>query len=334
MRSKAAGLAVLLCVCTAGPALSDGGPQPSAKAAAIPAKQAETYGQTGTVDLAGGKLRLVMPAGYYFLPASEAQNYLRRIGAAPPSGEVLGMVAPVGSRPIAPDFWGAVISYNPLGRVAEEQNERLADPFFVEEVRGVRPPAPKLLAFSIPPAYAQPTRSMTWAEKYEAPMASSRAIRHEGRLLGRRGVAGATLDAKPEQFAGLEGPTGDILRMLSFNPGDRYQDAAAADPTPMFDLPGVVTLKPKSAAAAAPAPAPQQGGGLSATAPEPQAIEPEKNGANPLVAILDWLPWIGGGLVILGLIPLVGRIFRRRETVRADPNIVPETRQPQEADET
>jgi uncharacterized membrane-anchored protein len=319
MQSKAAALAVLLCVCMGGPALADGGPQPSVKAAAIPATQSETYGKTGTVDLAGGKLRLAMPAGYYFLPAADAQNYLRRIGAAAPSGEVLGMVAPVGSRPIAPDFWGAVISYNPLGRIAEQRQDRLVDPFFVEEVRGARPPAPKLLAFSIPPAYAPATKTMTWAEKYETPMAASRAIRHEGRLFGRRGVAGATLDAKPEQFAGLEGPAGQILGMLSFNAGDRYRDAAATDPAPQFDLPGVLTLKPKCAAVAGPQPAPYNGG-LSATAPEPTAIEPKKSGPNPMAKILDWLPWIGGGLVILGLIPLIGRFFRRRETVQADPH--------------
>lgn len=359
VRTRLAAMALAIAAALAGPALADGmGPRHPKKTAAAVHKEAvattQQYGQTGDITLANGALKLYVPANYYFLPAADARAHLQRIGAPVPSGEVLGMVAPAGSRPIDDGFWGAVISINPLGHVAEERAERLTAPDFVDEVRTARPaPAPRLEAFAVAPANDAARHVTTWTERYPAGAPTARTVRNEQRLLGRNKVAGVTIDARPDQSGAVSAAAPEIGRMLSFPAGQAYGDfIPASDAAPLYDLPSLLTLKtkPVAEAAATPAPAPaatpppvaapaSTSGGIPAQSTGLQSISGDQKAA-PAAAfnaadLQKWLPWLGGGLVALAVIPwLVGLARRRptnfrdardapREAPRSDANITP-----------
>jgi hypothetical protein len=274
----------------------------------------EQVGRNGEIPLANGSLRLFVPATHTFYTAQEATAHLQRIGAQTPSGEVLGMIAPATSRPLDETFWGAVISINPLGHVAEERGDRLSAPDFPDEVRAARPaPAPRLESFAVLPS-ADPVRhTVTWTERYPAANATVRSVRTEQRILGRDSVAGITIDGRGDQIGAITGALPEISRMVTFTPGKAYGDyASGSDPAPAYDLPSLLTLKAKPAAAGA----------------TPQAQTSAEPGTAPAAAldmatVTKWLPWAGAGLLVLALIPwLVGR-SRRRTVVEADPNLVP-----------
>lgn len=275
----------------------------------------ETVGKNGDIPLANGALRLFVPANYYFMPAAEARAHLQRINAPTPPGEVLGMIAPVNSRPLDDAFWGAVISSNPLGYVAEQRSDRFSAPDFPDEVRAARPaPAPRLESFAVQPSHDPVRHATTWTERYAAPNAAARSVRAEQRILGRDAVAGVTIDGRPDQIATITAALPEIGRMVNFAPGKRYTDfVAGTDPAAAYDLPSLLTLKARPGGAATPAVEP---------ATEPGAAP---QSALNMAGLTKWLPWAGAGLLVLALIPwLVGRSRRRKdEDAAADRNLVP-----------
>jgi uncharacterized membrane-anchored protein len=286
-------------------------PPPAAAPATPPATTATVtqndFGQTGTMTMADGAVQLNVPQNFYFAPAAEANAYLKRINAAPPSGTVVGLLAPIGQRPIDDGFWGAVISYNPMGYVAPERIERLAEPTFIQEVRDARPSGQiKPEAFAATPVFDAATPGASWAETLGS-QAGARTFRQEHRVLGRSGVAGLTIHARPDQQAAVTAAAPEMARMVSFTEGKTYRDFdAKADGEPQFDVPSLLTNKPRaSAGAPAALPAPV-GSGFT-----PVAETTGQSGANPIATLVSqpWFPWAAAGLVGLALLPW---IFRRR----------------------
>jgi hypothetical protein len=281
--------------------------------------------------LADGALILNVPKGYFFLPASEAMAHLRRINASTPSGNVLGLLAPDGSRPTDEGFWGAVVSYNPTGYVAPERADRFRAPDFLQEVRESRiGNQPKPDSFALLPGF-DPTRSGAgWAEQMAAPAnagANARTLRYEQRLLGRQGVAGMTIDARADQLSAVSAAAPSMFAMMSFAPGKAYSDyATGKDPAPQFDLPSLLTNKPRAAATSPNATVAGggevKGGGFTAppatTGATNASVEPANAGEAPnaFMALVrqPWFPFLGIGLVVLAIAPwLLGRRRRAEE---------------------
>lgn len=330
VRKLMAALAIALVAGASGFALADG-PGPGRRP---PQKQAEApkgavvapaqYGQTGEITLANGGLKLFVPATYYFLPAPEARAHLQRIGAQTPSGEVLGMVAPAGTRPIDDGFWGAVISANPLGHVAEESADRFAATDFPDEVRAARPAtAPRLEAFAAPPVHDSSRHVTSWSERYPATSTTARNIRNEQRVLGRTLVAGVTIDARADQLATVAAAAPEVARMVSFPAGQTYTDyVAGRDSAPVYDLPSLLTLKTRPTTAA-PASVAGPANGVPAQSSGLQPIGEPASSTTPASAftaadVQKWLPWLGGGLVALAVIPWLVGMARRRSSRGGD----------------
>lgn len=289
--------------------------------------------RAGVITLDEG-VTLTIPQGWAFWAPAEAQAYLRRTQAAAPAGRVLGMIAPAEMRPSDANFWGSVVSFNPVGRVAEERGERFTQPDFLDETRATRPAtAPRLTGFPVAPAYDPSRKGITWGERYDpsAPGAADRPIRLEHRLLGRRGVVGLTTPARSEQLMQLTALAPTLSAMLGFAPGSGYADAAAGDPAPVFDLPGVITNRPRGAAPVGMA-AGAGGSGISGTPltptlPQPTATADAAGAAGAaatggLLGLMDgWFQWIAAGVVVLAALPWL--IFRRREDDDVDANLQP-----------
>lgn len=291
----------------------------AAKAAAAPA----SFGQTGEVSLPGG-LKLMVPANYYYVGPQEARAHIQRIGAQQPAGEVLGMVAPASARPIDDGFWGAVLSSNPLGHVAEERPERFVAADFPDEVRSARPAsAPRLESFAVAPAYDRNRKAASWIERTAGP-ATARTVRSETRLLGRTKVVGVTIDARADQLPAVSAAAPDIARMISFPAGQTYADFVPADGAPLYDLPSLVTLKAKPTTttvvaepAATPAVTASPAKGIPAQSQGLQKVgdstEPPSASSFSTATLQPWLPWIGGGLIALAVIPWLVGMARRQQ---------------------
>jgi hypothetical protein len=300
-----------------------------------PALTAPDGARVGVINLDEGVM-LNVPQGWAFWPPADAQAYLRRTQAAAPAGRILGVISPAELRPTDANFWGSIVAFNPIGRVEEARGERFTAGDFLDETRAARPPnAPRLIGFPVAPAFDPGRKAITWGERYDgaAAAAAERPLRLEHRLLGRRGVASLSTPAKTDQLIQFTALAPTLGAMLGFAPGNAYGDAVVGDPAPLFDLPGVITNRPKSAVgtiAAGPA-----GSGIQATPLTPSA-GPSSPSTAPtadvaggaaaagfgIASLMDgWFQWIAAGVVLLAALPWI--IFRRQEDDYDDDNLAP-----------
>lgn len=302
----------------AAPPIAPPAAQAPVRAAPVPAEPAATpapVGQTGAIALPSGTgLALNVPQGYRYYTADEARGFLQRNGAANPQGDILGLLLTAGGDPRAPNVWGTVVSYQPVGHVATDSAAGLTAPTFEADVRAARVGQNRAFeGFAAAPAFAEAGPTLTWAERSAAAGSGGRDLRHEQRLLGRNGVAGLTTVGSADQLGAVTAAAPDLLTMVAFGAGQRHGDFnPAADQASDWTLPALVTgnapTSPQAEAAmVAAGPVDTQGGGL----------------------LGGMFPWIAAGVAALaGVGYIVARMMnrgRREEDFddSDDPNISP-----------
>lgn len=296
----ASALAALL-LCAAGvatPAFADGKgatkPLRQAGSGAPPpvAGPAAPQGVTGTVPLPSGGT-VAVPAGYKLYGAPEAKAYLGRIGKTAAPGDVMGMIAPEKAKLTDKDFWGAVLTWSPIGYVSGAGADQFGQPTFLDSVkagRGVAAPAPDSLP--VPPAYDAKRAALNWAEQYTAAGPTDRNVRVEGRVLARDGFTGVTIHCRPADLDARKADLAKAIAAMALPAGRAHADYRPGDLDSGFDLPGLITgSRPTKAVAES----------ASVEGPAPQAAA----GDAP-----SWFPWIGAALI--GVPLLLWLIYGRK----------------------
>ncbi len=340
MRLPALARALIIAAVCAAPAYADGpavatpdvaappvappAAQAPVRAAPVPAEPAATpapVGQTGAITLPGSTgLAINVPQGYRYYTADEARGFLQRSGAANPQGDILGLLLPAGADPRAPDVWGTVVSYQPIGHISSASASQLTAPTLEADVRAARVGQNRPFeGFAAVPSYAEAGPTLSWAERSAAPGSGGRDLRHEQRLLGRNGVAGLTTVGSADQLGAVTAAAPDMLTMVAFGAGQRHSDFnAQSDRASDWTLPMLVTgnapADPQAEAAmvaAGPTDTTQTGGGL----------------------LGGMFPWIAAGVAALaGVGYMVARAMNRGRREEADyddgedPNLTPSER--------
>jgi len=262
--------AVALCVA---PAFADGHGKPSPNVAE-PALHAGPVAAPSTVPLTGQSgvihldhdLTLNVPAGWKFYPPPVARNYLQRANAAPPNGDILGLIAPASERVDANDAWACVLSYGQIGYVRSESASGLSDPNFENDVKSARASQNRPFeGFATPPAFDANAAVLTWAERTAPPGAGGRDLRAEQKALGRQAVVGFSSIGAADQMPQITSAAPVLLGMLRFPDGQHYSNYnPATDQLSSYDLPGLITgVAVTQVARAAPAQPEQSGGGIN-----------------------------------------------------------------------
>lgn len=296
VRAALAALALLI----AAPAYSDGPgdagpdvaappnvrplPAPSEPVRAAPV--APPQGRSGVIPLSGGALTINVPRTHRFYGPDEANAFLQRKGAAIPSGEVLGLVAPANADVRAPGTWATVVSYDAIGYVQTETASGLSDTGFEDQVREARRAQNRPFeGFAAAPAYtATATPRIVWAERAAAPGSANAAdMRYEQKSLGRYGVACLTSVGSADQMPDMQAAAETLQGMMSFPEGRRHEDfLPASDSVSDYTIPALVTgVNPQAQAIAEPA--------ADASAP----------GQTSFGGLAGWFPWIALGVVVL-----------------------------------
>jgi uncharacterized membrane-anchored protein len=279
----------------AGPIQAPAQPQATAAAADAPPR-------TGAVTLASGAVSMNVPAGYLLYSPAEAQAYLQRVSAPAPRGEILGLLAPAGTRPTHQNFWGAVVAYEPIGHVSPDGGAALAAPGLADDVRAARTAAQRgFEGFAAQPAFDASAASLTWAERTAQPGPAVRDLRYEQRLLGRQGVVSFTSIGRSDQLSQIVAAAPATLQSASFPAGQRYADFAPGDTASRFDLAGLVTGRESATAQ------------IASDAGPPGAPAPaQKQGFLGGAGLQGLFPWIAAGVVALAALGwfILGR--RRR----------------------
>lgn len=291
-------------------------------------------GQTGQVALPSG-FALNVPAGYTFYPAADAHGHMARLDKAPPPGDVFGILAPVGKNPGDSDFWGAVVSFNPIGRVPDDTADAVSRVGFLEQVkkgRGAQAPD----AFIAAPVWDAPGKTLAWAELYPTKGPQDRNIREEARILTRDGALGFTALVNPASYDAAKRDMRKFTAAITQPAGRRYVDSAiATDRVAEYDVPGLITSIKRSAGGAIAAlpgatttptttpPANAGGTPLSPVGPDvAAAAKPADTGMVAPEWLTKYFPWIAAGVV--GVPLLLWLLFgRRRREEYWDENLTP-----------
>lgn len=265
-------------------------------------------GRSGLIAVPASDLALTVPTSFLFYPPDAARAHLGRVGAPTPTGDIVGMLAPADLTPGQDDFWGAVLTYQQIGRVDAATASGLADAGFDQTVRQARASAQRSFQrFETPPSFVASQNALNWVEQTAQPQPTAFAYRAEGRILGRRGVAGVTAPARADQLAQVKALSPTLAGMIGFSQGNAYADYnAQIDTASVYTVPGLVTNLPATGVAQA----------ASAGGPEARP-DAGKDGATT-----NYLPWLVGGAAAVGLLAWLA-LGTRRRLEDEDPNLRP-----------
>lgn len=256
-------------------------------------------GVTQTSSLGDGSMHLDLTKGYVFIPPQDVPPLLKTLGVPAPAAQSLGAVAPAGKKAGAADYWAAFVSYDPIGHVPETGADELGAITFIDSVKAARPAEPALDSFAAAPAYDPLAKTLTWGEQYAAKSKNANSLRHETRVLGRAGVAGITVVARPSMLEKVKAEAKAVRGMIAFNDGQRYGDFAdATDRVSQYNLPGLIDGKVRAAAVVETPPAP---------ASQPFAFADVLPGGR-----YGWASYLAGGLALLMAVGAIGRAVTRR----------------------
>lgn len=241
MKTLSALLFVLLCLFVSSPAFSQSGPAPAttptpqemALSAAIAAAQQVLQPGPHDVPLAG-QASLSLPAGYGFVPAAEAGQYLKALGNIP--GDALaGLVVPLDSEL---GEWFAVVEYIASGYIRDDDaREWDADALLASLRAGTEAsneqraqmgiPALEIIGWVELPQYDADTQRLVWSiasRSHGQPTDADNGINYNTYALGREGYFSLNLVTAQSRVAQHKPAAHTLLTALQFDEGKRYAD--------------------------------------------------------------------------------------------------------------
>lgn len=198
---------------------------------------------SGDVIIPEARATLSLGGAYYFLPADEAKRVLTE-GWNNPAGsvnDVLGLVFPTG-KTFLDDSWGAVITYQPTGYVADDDAQSADYDAMLkqgqaneEEINKQRQaagfPTQHLVGWAQPPSYDKASHALVWARDIRFSGQSVDTLNYDVRMLGRSGVLSLNMIATMPQLPQVRAAAERFARTASFQPGSRYADFDPATDT-------------------------------------------------------------------------------------------------------
>jgi uncharacterized membrane-anchored protein len=192
---------------------------------------------TGVVDLPQAKARLNLGTDYYYLDAAASRRVLVEGWGNPPDAAdgVLGMIFPARFKPLDGPSWGAVITYQDSGYVADKDARDTDYDTLLDDLRKSEPddnaerqkagyPSLHLVGWAERPTYDAARHVVIWARELKAGNASVDTLNYDIRLLGRKGVLSLNVISSINDLPEVRAAAGHIADQAAFTPGQTYAD--------------------------------------------------------------------------------------------------------------
>ncbi len=234
----AAAAAIVLCIAT--PAFAADQPSsPAAVTASAPdlSWQDRLERHTGVIELPEAKARLNLGADYYYLDAAAARRVLVEGWGNPPDAAdgILGMIFPARFKPLDGPSWGAVITYQDSGYVADKDARKTDYDKLLDDLRKTEDdenaerakagyPSLHLVGWAERPSYDATRHVVIWARELKAGNAATDTLNYDIRLLGRKGVLSLNVISSINDLAEVRAAASHIGEQAGFVPGQTYAD--------------------------------------------------------------------------------------------------------------
>ncbi|MGC4013997.1 MAG: DUF2167 domain-containing protein [Luteolibacter sp.] len=199
--------------------------------------------ETGTVMI-NTVAEAKIPEGYRYLNPVDSSRYLQLLGN-PPS-RVEGILFPKDAD------WFVVLEYEKEGHVKDDDAKKINYADLLKDMKESTKdgnaqrtsqgyPAIELVGWATPPHYDASTHKLYWAQDLKFSDAPGHTLNYNIRMLGREGVLVANAVGEVGELPDIEKATPDILAMVDFTAGNRYQDYnEKTDHTAEYGIAGLI----------------------------------------------------------------------------------------------
>lgn len=206
--------------------------------------------QTGEVPV-GTVAKAKVPDGYKYLNPADSSKYLELLGNPP--AQVLGMLFPKDMDLLGDARWFVVLEYEKEGHVKDDDAAKINYGDLLEDMKKSSAEinkervkqgydAVEIVGWAASPRYDASTHKLYWAKDLKfSDSAGEHTLNYNIRMLGREGVLVANAVGGIKDLPEIEKATPDILAMVDFTPGNRYEDYnAKTDHTAEYGIAGLI----------------------------------------------------------------------------------------------
>lgn len=217
------------------------------------ALEAGLHWQVGEVSLGDGIARLDVTPEWRFLGPDDALRVLVDGWHNPPdTSRPLGMLCPASVSPLAREGWGVIISFNADGHVSDDDADKIDYDALLGEMQASTRSrnearakqgysAVELVGWASRPYYDRTAHKLHWAMDLEEGTGSLHTLNYDVRVLGRRGVLVLQAVADMRQVAAVQASMKDVLALVEFSPGHRYEEFdSSVDRVAAYGIGGLV----------------------------------------------------------------------------------------------
>lgn len=198
----------------------------------------------------GNVATLDLPAGFRFADSAGARLWEEATGN-PSDGSELGVVIPPASLVEGTVF--ILFSYTDIGHVPDDEKTSLDDSTIDGILEAIRAnttasnqerarrgwPQLNVDGWEQRPFYDSAMHHLTWAIRDSS--SGGNTVNYESRLLGRNGVVTANLVVTPERLSAAVPDYQMLLRAISFQEGQRYEQFKPGDKVAKYGLVSLIT---------------------------------------------------------------------------------------------
>ena len=196
--------------------------------------EAKLHYKSGTVTLENGLASINIAPGFKFLDATDAKYVLEDVWGNLKGQTPLGMILPADSKAAIADY-GFIIEFEALGYVKDEDADEINYDDLLknmkeesvkanEERKKAGIPSMFLVGWAAKPHYDKERKLLYWAKEFKVDGSEENTLNYDIRILGRKGVLVLQAVSGMSQLDSVNKNISNILGMVSFNKGSRYQD--------------------------------------------------------------------------------------------------------------
>ena len=202
--------------------------------AKIDSLEAKLHYKTGTVVLENGVATINIAPGFKFLDAADTKYVVEDLWGNLKGQNPLGMILPADSRATIADY-AFLVEYEAMGYVKDEDADDINYDDLLknmkeetlksnEERRKAGIPAMYLIDWAAKPHYDKQRKLLYWAKEFRVDSNEENTLNYDIRILGRKGVLVLQAVSGMSQLDSVNKNIDNILGMVSFNKGSRYED--------------------------------------------------------------------------------------------------------------